>query len=104
MFSDVVELLSGGGVDRFGDPVPPISRGVFPAEVQPLSSEDLQVYKVDATVTRLKVFMAPTTLAITTKWQLKYEGVTYNLYGEPSRHKARGRLHHLELIVTRTAT
>lgn len=96
-----VEFLKPGGVDRYGNPLPPTSMGMFPAAVHPLSTEEKALYGGTVTEDRLKVILPPLDLAIASSWQVKFDGKTYDLHGSPETHRVNGRRHHMELVVKR---
>lgn len=99
---DRVELVKPGGTNRYGDPLPPTSLGLFPASVQPLSTDEKQVYGQSVTEDRVKVLLPALGLTIQTDWQIKIDGKTWHLHGNAETHRLNGRVHHLELVVKRS--
>ncbi len=96
---DRLELVKPGGTDRYGNPMPPASMGMFPADVQPLSTEELAAY--GTTETRVRVFMPALDVAIESTWTAKHDGKTYSFDGSPEVWKVRGRVHHIEAVMVR---
>ncbi|WP_280836138.1 head-tail adaptor protein [Micromonospora sp. A200] len=86
-----------GNQDRDWDNAPP---GVaYPAEVQPVSSTE-DVVNQQQTVTRWRMFLGPQADLEATD-RVQWDGDTYEVDGDVERHKARGRLHHLEAVLMR---
>ncbi len=96
---DRLELVKPGGSDRYGNQLPPTSMGMFPADVQPLSTDEKAVYNV--TETRVRVVLPALDLTIDSSWTAKHDGKTYSLDGDPEVWKVRGRVHHIEAVMVR---
>lgn len=98
---DRIEIVKPGGYDPYGNQLPPISLGIFPAEVQPLTTDDKVLYGNDVTITRRRVVLPALDLVIESAWTLKYEAEDWQLSGNAEKHKNHGRTHHIELVMQR---
>ena len=96
---DRLELVKPGGTDRYGNQLPPTSMGIFPADVQPLSTDEQALYNV--TETRVRVVLPALDQAIESSWTAKHDGHDYNFDGDPEVWKVRGRVHHVEAVMVR---
>ena len=97
---DRIELVKPGGTDRYGDPLPPTSLGMFPGDVQPLSTAEQAVYGA-LTETRVRVVLPALDLSIDSSWTAKHDGHDYSFDGDPEVWKVRGRAHHIEAVLVR---
>lgn len=71
----------------------------YPAEVQPVSSTE-DVVNQQRTETRWRVFL-PASADLEATDRITWDGDTFEVDGEVERHKARGRLHHVEAVLLR---
>lgn len=95
---DRVEVIKPGGTDPYGYPLPATSQGIFPAQVSPLSTEELVKF-ANIAITRVRAVMPVLSLVILSTWQVKHAGKTFKLIGTPQTHRINGRAHHIELLL-----
>lgn len=100
-----ITIKQPGGTDNHGDPLPGASFGPYPAEVQPLSNEEMLARGGASSTTRLKVILRARlpgfTGPILSTDSIIFDGITYRLDGDAADHYLQGRLHHREAVVKR---
>lgn len=101
---DEVSIIKSGGFDRYGDPLPAVTYGPFPASVQPLSTEE-KFAAPSMTETRVNVILGPKLPGVDGAWssadKILHTGTTYEVEGVVVPHRVAGRVHHHELIAKR---
>lgn len=102
IFSDRVDIWTGGGVDRWGDPIPFTLKGTFPAAVWPLrSSERLQQSGAPAVDVFYRMALDDGAQHLKpTNCEIRWQGRKLTVHGDVEIHRA-GPLHsHREVTLT----
>lgn len=97
IFHDRIVIVTGGGRDAQGNPLPTKDEGPFPAQVNPLrSSESVKVGSAPLTLYyRLIIGSYGGTLLKPTS-RVKWEGRDMTVQGDVEPWKVNGRLNHYE--------
>lgn len=103
IYGDRVIVVTGGGTDPRGNPLPVVDEGPFPAHVRPLRSSE-SVARGQPPLTayyRLAMGRSGGDL-LTPDGRIKWRGATYDLQGDVEpHHTLTGRLHHYEATLRR---
>lgn len=102
IFSDQVDIWTGGGFDRWGEPLPFESKGTFPATVWPLRSTERLQQSGDPAVSvfyRMALVDGAQHLK-PTDCEVHWQGRELTVHGDVETHRA-GPLHsHSEVTLT----
>lgn len=102
IFSDQVDIWTGGGLDRWGDPLPFESKGKFPAVVWPLrSTERLQQSGDPAVSVFYRMALGDGAQHLKpTGCEVRWQGRKLTVHGDVEIHRAGVMQHHYEVTLT----
>ncbi|WP_336705778.1 hypothetical protein [Micrococcus terreus] len=94
---DKITTITSGGTDNRGNPLPSVESGPYPAQVDPIRSDESVRYGSTPVVLYYRLIIGPTHGAkLTTKSQVKWRGRTLAVQGDVEPWMVNGRLHHYE--------
>lgn len=97
---DRVFILTGGGKDRWGNLLPIVEEGPFPAAVDPVRSEETQIPGANLVTGYYRLLIGPDAGSLLTYTaQVKWLGRTMSVQGDVEPHTVNGRVHHYEALL-----
>ncbi len=97
ILNDRVTIRTGGGRDRFGDPLPYVDSGPFPAVVSPIrSSEAVQRGTPPLTAFYRLIIGSTGGNTLTSTGRVKWRGREFAIQGDVEPWVVNGRIHHYE--------
>lgn len=102
-YGDDVFVITGGGRNSDGDPIPLATKGPFDGTVNPLRSSESVKVGQNPVVAFYRAYLSLTGGALlTSKGQITHHGRKYTVQGDVEPWRVRGRLHHYEATVKLT--
>lgn len=97
MYHDKVIVVTGGGKDAFGNPIPTVDNGPFRAKVNPLRSSESVSNGTAPLSLYYRLIIGPTPGSLLTPTgKIKWRNRTLSVQGDVEPWMVNGRLHHYE--------
>ncbi|WP_026533905.1 hypothetical protein [Arthrobacter sp. H14] len=97
IYKDKVIVVTGGGRDAKGNPLPTVDSGPFPAQVNPVSSSESVKYGAPPLTAYYRMMMGSYGGdLLTPTGQVKWRGRSLSVQGDVEPWIVNGRLHHYE--------
>lgn len=97
IYKDRIIIVTSGGRDPKGNPLPPVESGPFPAQVNPLNSSESVKHGTAPLTLFYRLLIGPTAAAtLTPVSQVKWRNRTLSVQGDVEPWMVNGRLHHYE--------
>lgn len=93
-------ILTEGGRDPKGNPLPAVEEGPFPAQVNPLRSSESVKYGTAPLTLFYRLLIGPTAGGkLTPSGAIKWQNRTLSVQGDVEPWMVNGRLHHYEVTL-----